>query len=85
MCSDVTNYDISSTVTHLRDPVLHDLSNVKPCECPLRLELRRLNQLHTGRLANALPQVARDGIRVQVLFQVQRDTLKELVLANELR
>ena len=69
-------------MAYLRDPVIHDLRNVQFCERLGRYS-KRLRKPRTSRLTDALPQVARDGVRVQVSLEVQRDTLEELVLADE--
>ena len=60
------NHDSTSdsTATYLRDPVIHYLRNAKPYERPQSVTTKRVSYLLTSRLADALPQVARDSIRV---------------------
>lgn len=41
--------------------------------------------MRTTRFSDAVPQVLGDAVRVEVLLEVNRDTLQELLLANVVR
>ena len=69
---------------HLLDPVVHDLWYVQTYFHELfeaGVSVKRL----TARLCDSLPQVLRNAVRVQVLLEVDRDTLEELFFRDVAR
>jgi hypothetical protein len=67
-----TSISTERTITYLRHPVIHHRWNIMSFKDSLSaIEKQSGIDAYTGCLADSLPQVARDGIRVQVLLEVQ--------------